>query len=406
MSIWTRIAGGWKTWGPGAILTAGGFDSPKDSIYDAVTVDAAMKLSAFFACVNLRAETLASLPLHLRDAKKNIIRDHDLYSVLHDSPNAMQTASEYWSMQNAHVDVYGNGLSIIKRRSNKSVISLEPIMEPNLASLVPAKKSGGWKYVIDGEDYGPEDVLHLRGFTMDGLWGMPRLEVGRHIIAAQIRANDSAARAFRQALKLPGFFEITEKGQNLTAEQRADWKKILDEHGKPENEGKFLTLLKGLKPVGGAEFRIKPSDAELLQSRYFGVEEICRLCAVPPQLVGHSDKASSWASSLENINLHFLMYSLQPTFVRNEGRIRKSLLSPQDRAVGVEAKHSIQGLLRSDMKTQMEFFASALQNRYYNRNEVRDLLDRPGIGPEGDQYDGTHPNTGGDPNKQPQQQGK
>ena len=59
-----------------------------------------------------------------------------------------------------------------------------------------------------------------------------------------------------------------------------------------------------------------------------------RAADVPPPLIGHTSKASSWASSLENLNLHFLLYSLQPTLVRCEQRIEKKLLSFEDIAAG------------------------------------------------------------------------
>lgn len=140
-----------------------------------------------------------------------------------------------------------------------------------------------------------------------------------------------------------------------------------------------------MTPVAGADFRIKPSDAELLQSRYFGIEEICRLFGVPPQLIFHTDKSSSWASSAEQINLQYLMYSLQSTLVRMEKRMERQLLTAEDRARGLQIKFSIQGLLRADLKTRQAFYASALQNGYYSRNEVRDLEDRGGI-PGGDEY--------------------
>ena len=68
MSIWRQLygslSGGWKTHGPAAIAGAGAFDS--DSPYEAVTAQTALRLSAFWACLNLRAETIGSLPLHLR----------------------------------------------------------------------------------------------------------------------------------------------------------------------------------------------------------------------------------------------------------------------------------------------------------------------------------------------------
>lgn len=384
MSIWRQLfgglKGGWKTHGPYAADGAGAFDS--DDTYDQVTADTSLRLAAVWACMNLRAEIRGSLPLHVRDKNKNILRDHPLYSILHDSPNSMQTAAEYWSMNTAHVDMHGNAISVIERRTrDKSVISLEPILEP-WAVTMEQKKSGGWYYKYGQEQYPAENIFHLRGFSMSGYWGLPRVDIGRQILSSQLSANRSAMRAFKQGMKVGGFFEVE---RDLDSTQLEDFKKRLDSYGSPQNEGKWMTLLKGMKPIGGSDFRIKPADAELLQSRYFGIEEICRLFNVPPQLIGHTDKSSSWASSIEQVNLFFLMYSLQPGFVRDEQRIRKSLLSPADRAAGIEGRFGIQGLLRSDMKTQSAMFASALQNGYYNRNEVRDLLERGEI-EGGDKY--------------------
>lgn len=376
MSIWRQlfgsIAGGWKTYGPNAIAGPGAFDSDATSLYDSISPESAMRLSAVYACMSLRAETMGSLPLHLRNEKKEIVKDHPLYTVLHDSPNSMQTAPEFWSMCNAHVDMYGNAISVVERRRDKSVVSLEPV-DPRFVTLSQLK-SGAYEYKIgDTDKYPPESILHLRGFSMQQNWGLPRIEIGRLILAGQVAANESAQRAFRQSLKVGGFFSVE---QNLDTSQLLEFQQRLNTYGLPENTGKFMTLLKGMKPIGGAEFRMKPAEAELLMSRYFGIEEICRLFNTPPQLIGHSDKASSWASSLEQVNLFFLMYSLQPSIIRTEARIAKTLLTPDDRAQGIVPKFSIQGLLRADLATRQAFYASALQNGYYNRDEVRDLEDR------------------------------
>lgn len=380
---WEYLKGGWKTYGPNSIIGPGAFDS-SDGTFESVSAEKALRIGAFMACANLRAETIGSLPMHLRDKDKNPVVDHDLYNVLHTSPNAMQTASEFWSMAVANIDIYGNSISIVKRRTrDRSVISLEPV-DPLCVKLLHDKTRGHY-YEIDGEKFDPEDILHLKGFTHTGHWGLPRLELGRNILHAQVTANEFAMRSFKQGTKIGGFMAIEKDGQNLTEPQVIELAKRLDHYSKPENAGKFMTLFKGVRPISGAEFRVKPVDAELLTSRYFGIEEICRLMQTPPQLIGHSDKASSWASSLEQVNLFFLMYSLQPTFIRIEKRSDKTLLSNQDRRLGLSSKFNIAGLLRSDMKTQSAMFASALQNGYYNRDEVRDMLDRGKI-PDGEKY--------------------
>ena len=75
MSIWKQVygslVGGWKTYGPNAISGPGAFDSAGDGdITESVTAEAAMKLTAVWACMNIRAETIGTLPLHLRDGNK------------------------------------------------------------------------------------------------------------------------------------------------------------------------------------------------------------------------------------------------------------------------------------------------------------------------------------------------
>lgn len=383
--LYGSLVGGWKTHGPNALAGPGAFNAPDEGGYESVTAEAALRLAAVWSCMNIRAETIGCLPLHLRDGNKNVLKDHDLYHVLHRSPNANMTAAEYWSLATAHVDMKGNFVSIIERRANKTVVALTPVDADQCK--IEYNKSGTRKlWKVGGVDeFHDDNILHLRGFSMDGEWGAPRIDVGRQILAAQLQANRSAQLAFKQGLKVGGFF-INEGKRDFTSEELKAFSERLNFFGRGENAGKWMNLLRGMRPIAGTEFSVKPADAQLLESRYFGIEEICRLFNVPPPLIGHTSKASSWASSLENLNLHFLMYSLQPTVVRSEQRIEKKLLTPTDATKGVQAKFSMQGLLRGDMKTRQAYYASGLQNGYLCQNEVRDFEDMPSIGPEGDVY--------------------
>lgn len=414
MTIWKQIYGslngGWKTYGPNAIAGPGAFDSSDDGPFTAITAETATRLSAVWACMNLRSEVVGTLPLQLRDRNKRIVTDHPLYTVLHISPNADQTAPEYWSMNTAHTDMFGNAVSIIERGYQKKVVALTPA-DPNNSSYTYNKSGTRKKWKIGKDEHNDDDILHLRGFSLNAGWGAPRLDVGRQILSAQVEANKSALMAFKQGLKVGGFF-LNDGKRDLTTEELRALQGQLNEFGKSENAGKYMTLLRGLKPIAGTEFSVKPADAQLLESRYFGIEEICRLFNVPPPLIGHTSKSSSWASSLENMNLHFLIYSVNPTVVRNEASIMKKLLTPQDVAAGLQAKFSMQGLLRGDLKSRTLAYASGLQNGYLSQNDVLDFEDRPGIGPEGDVYRvqlnmaGADPANAIDDNKPPKEEGQ
>lgn len=389
MSILTKslnwIRGGWRTYSPGNSLVgpfAMNSGSSQDDDLVPVDVASAAKLSAWWACTHLRAEIRGSLPLQVRDKNKKILTEHPLYDLLRYSPNSVQTGPEFFSMQDAHKMMHGNGISRITRRRDGTIISLEPFIDPSNFSM-HQRNSGAWYYKNgEGEEYDPRELFHLKDFSLNGYMGASRLDIGRAILSAQLSANEAAVRGFKQGLKVGGFFKVA---KNLDKPQLQEFKTRLDSHALPENRDKWMTLLAGMEPVGGAQFKMKPAETELMASRSFGIEEICRLCNTPPQLIGHTDKASSWASSIENINLFYLTYGLMPGIIRDEARIKKSLMSPEDRARGLDVKFNISGLVRADAKTRTLMYASGLQNGYLNVNEVREMEDRIAVD-GGDEY--------------------
>lgn len=354
-------------------------------MYSVVTADSALKLSAVKACVELRSEIIGSLPVSIRDGNKKVVTDSAAHYLIAQSPNFEQTPSEFWSMVTGQVDMIGNNVNIIERSGRGVPVALVPY-DADYVKVEYNKSQTRKIWTIDGERIKDENVLHNAGFSIGGGWGSSRLDMGRNIIGAQLAANDAAMKMYKSGLKVGGFFDQSDRTTAMTVEEANEFLLRLRIMRNPENIGSGMLLPKGVKPIPNTHFSISGSDAELLQSRYFGIEEICRLFNVPPQLIFNSNKASSWASSIENINLFFLMYSLMPTLIRYEKRIMKRLLSPEEVKAGYQPKFNIAGLLRGDQKTRNLAYATGLQNGYLSQNEVRELEDRASIGPEGDVY--------------------
>jgi HK97 family phage portal protein len=142
------------------------------------------------------------------------------------------------------------------------------------------------------------------------------------------------------------------------------------------NAGRPMILEGGTewKPLG-----INPEDAQMLESRMFGIEEACRFFAVPPPMIGHTAKASSWPSSLEQQLLIFQKFSLLPRCVRIETRASKQLLTDKDRAAGITIEHNFEGLLRGDTQSRFAAYEIALRNGVKTINEVRRRENDPPI---------------------------
>ena len=372
--FWSRLNG--KTY-----LDKGSKSQPFD-VYttdsgSSVTPENSLKLSAVWACVRLRSEIIASLPLHLRDENKVIAKDHPLYSILHDSPNADMSAFEFWRSQIASMDLQGGAHSLILRDKSGRIVALEPLDSSCMMDKRLDDGSLEYEYTKGGkkEIFNEVDVFHLRGFSLDGRKGLSVIEYAAETMGFQFDANKTAQKDFANGLKAGGFLETGER--SLTPEQREMMREALAKFSLPENAGKHLILEAGMKMSANVA-RFKPIDAQLLESRYFGIEEICRAFSVPPQLIGHTNKASSWASSLEQTNMGFLTYSLRPILVNIEQAISRKLLTPVERSK-YKPKFSVDGLLRADSAARAGFYAQMLQNGVMSRNDVRELEDLPRV---------------------------
>lgn len=377
---WSRFRNAWRTGGESRLDkgdTSLPFTSGSTPGGNSISAENALKLATVWACVRLRSETIASLPFHLRDEDKELAKDHPLYRILHDQPNADMTASEFWEAMIASLDLWGNAYALIHRNGSKTVVSLD-ILDPESMS-VSRSKTGEIQYKYDkkGEDggkYHEDDILHIKGFTIDGLVGLSPIRYQADVVGAQIDANNAANAEFKNNLKAGGFLKTGEKV--LNTEQRDRLRDNLATFGKTENAGKWMVLEGGMEPASASHIRINPQDAQLLESRYFGVEEICRTFKTPPQLIYHMDKASSWASSLEQMNLGYLTYSLTPTLVRIEQTVSRKLLTPEERKK-YTPKFAVEGLLRADSAGRASYYSTMTQNGIMTRNEVRALEDFP-----------------------------
>src|SRR5207342_2835712 len=104
--------------------------------------------------------------------------------------------------------------------------------------------------------------------------------------------------------------------------------RISEKYQAAVGEGRPLILNNGFQ---WHSLSINPDDAQMLESRSFSVEEVCRLFQVPPHLVGHTDKTTSWGSGIEQQTLGFQKFTLRRRLKRIEAALEKQLLTPRDK---------------------------------------------------------------------------
>jgi hypothetical protein len=140
-----------------------------------------------------------------------------------------------------------------------------------------------------------------------------------------------------------------------------------DKAGEPlilDNEAKFQP------------FQMTSVEAQTLESRGLQVEEICRTFRVMPIMVGHSDKAATYASA-EQMFLAHVVHCLMPWYERWCTSADVNLLSEQDRREGYYTKLNPNALMRGASKDRAEFYSKALgaggTAAWMKQDEIRGL---------------------------------
>ena len=359
------------------VLSIGSPDGwPVDSVTDSgeiVNEGRLLSLSAAWACANLVAGVTGTLPLHVWRKDPSgapvIAEDHWLER-LFDSPNLEQTVVDMLEFLALSLELRGNGYFEKRRGSQGQVIALEPMPPDTAVSRAP---NGRLQYKFAGERGEPrvldmDDVWHVRGFGGSPLGGLSTLAFGRHAFGLSLAVDRSASTTFRNGIRPSGILKFKDW---LKPERReAAHAKLLADHSSATNQGKPLVLEGG---VEWTQISFSPADSQMLESRSFGVEEICRWFGVPPVLVGHTAKVSAWGTGIGEITLGFVKYGLRRRLKRIEKSADKQLLSPAERAAGYFVRFDIEGLLRGSPKERAEFYEKMARNGFFSIDYVRGL---------------------------------
>jgi HK97 family phage portal protein len=272
------------------------------------------------------------------------------------------------------MDLHGNGYAL-KRYVGEKVVAAEPL-RPDMMSC-RRNANGVRLYDYSGPrfrgTYTEKDILHLRGFTLGGDVGLSAVSFGRHSLGIALAADETAGKTFANGLQVSGFVKLP-AGTKADKEQKKQLIDLFDKFTGSSRAGKVMPL------DGGMEFSpldMKPEDAQLLESRGFSVEEICRWFDTPPILIGHAGEGQTmWGSGIEQIMLAWLATGLDPLLVSIEQALEKQMLSPAERR-RYYVEFTREGLLRADSKARAEFYNKVFGVGGISPNQIADRENLP-----------------------------
>lgn len=344
-----------------------------------VTASSALALPSVWACVNLIAGSIASLPVQVyrrkADGEREAATSNGLYRLLHDRPNYDQTALDFWEFMAASLELWGNAYAVIERSDNR-ITSLVPVNPALMAVRRLPNGSIEYRWSEDGKDNRHTDatMFHIRGFGGNPLGGMSTLHFGRQAFGLAQAAGRSASSTFANGMRSSGAFSFPEwlkPDQRDIAETR-----FIEKYSGAVNSGRPMIL------EGGVTFQplaMNPEDAQMLETQRYSVEEVCRFFGVPPHMVGHTEKSTSWGSGIEQQTLGFVKFTLRRRVKRIEQAIMQQLLTDQERSRGLSVEFNFEGLLRGDSAGRAGFYQTMTAIGAMTINEVRALENLPRV---------------------------
>lgn len=337
----------------------------------------ALQSTAVYACIRLLSETLAQLPLNIRQRTENgseLAKNHPMQRVLHDSPNPWMTSFTWRNAVHSHCVGWGNGYSYIFRNQAGEPRALLPLLpDRTYPQIVDNKLS--FCTTIDNRliEAAPQDILHIPALTFDGLSGMSPIALHREAIGLGQAAQSFGAKLFGNGSLLSGV--LTHPGRLRRKADKPDdaspverlrrqWKEL---YSGLENAGSVAVLEEGMtfQSIG-----IPPLDAQFLETRKFQVADICRIFNIPSHLVNDLDRSTF--NNISELSISFLRYTMTPWIIRWEEELNRKLFPGSDRYY---VKFNMTGLLRGTLTERADYYKTAIEYGWLSRNEVRELED-------------------------------
>jgi len=351
----------------------------------AVTPESAMRHSAVWACLRLRADLVSTTPL---DAFRRVggVQVEVPKPPLMVSPGGDRMDMEEWLYSSQmDLDRFGNDIGVITQRDGLGY--------PSRVELAPAQEcavrvvDGDVRYKVAGVDYGSSDIWHERQFTVPGLpVGLSPVAYAAWSIGTYLSAQEFALDWFSSDAAPAGHLRNMMKptvSPDEAVEVKARWKAAISDRDV------FVTGRDWEYQMNA----IPANSVMFLEEMKYGVGDVCRFFGVPGDLIDAETASGSITyANITQRNLQLLIMNLGPVYIRREKALSRAMPAPR------YAKFNTDALLRMDPQSRSAKLVAEVEGRLLAPSEARELENRaPFTDAQLSEFDRLF----GNPNKQP-----
>ena len=355
-----------------------------------VTPELAMRVSTVYACVSIIAGAIASLPVAIYERSSGSVKrrvDAESTGVIwwlfNEQANAEMTSFDAMLYAIAAKLLYGDGYIELVRGGINGTGPIKSLFPHHPGRVWPLRDPvTGEKFYRVQPPLGPAyvvndaDMLHLSSLGYDPVvMRSPSVitAAAREAVGSAVAAEAYMAKLFSEGATFDYALKTIGK---VDKDQLAALKSSIAAR-QGGNSRWPLLLTGGLEPV---QLSVNPHDAEILASRSFSVEDIARFFGVPPHMVGHQEKSTSFGTGIEQQGISFSRYTLMRHIQPLAQEINRKVWPARDRWF---AEFDLSGLERTDMTSRFNAYRVALgragEPGWMSQNEIRSRENMPPI---------------------------
>lgn len=349
-----------------------------------VSAEEALKISAFYRAVDIRSDSIGKLPVKVKDTRtRQEQKDHYLTQVLQVAPNEAMTPFIYRKLVETRRIIQGNAYVWIYRSGNGYPVETIPLPPGSCTPYVDPLSGKLW-YIAQDPKSGqlfklhPEDILHYKGVTLDGINGISLLSQAARVLRVEESRDQYEYAVYQNGGHPAGVLQTESDLSRIPAVQadgstvnykdtiRKEWERI---HAGPGNAFRVAVLDNGLKytPIS-----MSHADAQFVQSKAVTVEDIARFTGVPQNLLFTGKQ--SYSSNEQN-SLDYVKYTLHPTVLQYEEEDSRKLLVASDLENGMWVERNMMAELRGDSASRMTWYRGMREIGAISVNEIREKED-------------------------------
>ena len=323
----------------------------------------ALTISAFFNGVDQISNDLAKLPksIFMNDGTSRLpLPQHPVNYILSASPNDIMTSFDFWKVTTTTVILKGNSFAIIQKGKNSGQQESWQFVEYQDITVFRTDNKLIYKY--KGKFIDSANVLHFKGFSLDGVMGIGVISFAAAQLGILLEAQTYASTVFENR----GIgYGVIESDSDVNIDNKRKIEEGFVAKMMQKSPFKVPMLDNGMKYKSIA---ISPAESQFLETNKNGVIEVCRWLNIAPHKL--KDLSGATFSNIYQQSIEHVQDSILPWVIRFEQELNRKVFTDSEKITHY-TKFNVNFLMRGDLEQRRNYLTQLVYAGIITRNEAR-----------------------------------